>query len=77
MTQSTRNMAMAIFCLVALVPVVAASPAARSPVSGTRTAVNLLASEAHRTVKKLAYAHSSLHLVRGNCAPIKDPRGRP
>jgi hypothetical protein len=70
MTQSTRNMATAIFCLVALVPVVAASPAARSPISGTRTAVNLLASEAQRTVKKLAHAHYSHDLVRGNCAPI-------
>ena len=51
MMQSTRNIATAIYCLVALVPVVAANPTARSPISGTRTAVHLLASVAHRTVK--------------------------
>jgi hypothetical protein len=62
MTQYGRNMATAIFCLVVLVPGFAANDTARTPMSGTRTAIRLVTQayriEACRTLEKHAHLPS-------------------
>lgn len=52
MTQSGKNKATALFCLMALAPVLAANDPARRPMPGLRTAIKLIAGEAARTSRK-------------------------
>lgn len=54
MTHAGRNLATALFCIMALAPVLTAGDTARASLSGKRTAIKLLAGEAGRTLKQHA-----------------------